>query len=297
MFVIILSLSLTSHISSDRWFRQTKYTSFQRQLNIYGFVRISAGVDKNAYFNENFLRGHQKLTTQIKRVAIKGTGNRITVSSSSEPDFYKLPFAVDCSTASEISSVSMVPILVHDTSRHRSMAMDQRNIDEYFRLSRTNTGYGSLFFPSAPHSSTGYPTAQDLPQYRGLPWSSMTTPSAPSFPRIVEGLPALHDEAVSISDMIQSLTRNVTRNDSRLPMLPLTWTPPTFGMYVNSSGSIETSLHHRSLVDELNRQRIDVAQNVYDGHILYNDMLHVSTPNPAHISSIHQYQYQNGEGR
>jgi len=35
-------------------FQQTKLASFRRQLNLYGFLRISQGPDKGGYYNELF---------------------------------------------------------------------------------------------------------------------------------------------------------------------------------------------------------------------------------------------------
>jgi HSF-type DNA-binding len=70
------------------WFRHSHYTSFQRQLNVYGFERITIGSDKNAYYHKNFLRGQYDLALLIKRCAIKGTVCRHRATPETEPDFY-----------------------------------------------------------------------------------------------------------------------------------------------------------------------------------------------------------------
>lgn len=46
-------------------FNQGKVTSFFRQLNLYGFVRITQGRDKGAYYHERFLRGKRSLAKMI----------------------------------------------------------------------------------------------------------------------------------------------------------------------------------------------------------------------------------------
>jgi len=40
----------------SHFFNQTKYASFQRQLNLYGFSRLTHGPDKGAYYHNCFVR-------------------------------------------------------------------------------------------------------------------------------------------------------------------------------------------------------------------------------------------------
>jgi len=65
-----------------RFFKQTKYKSFQRQLNLYGFIRVDTGPNKAGYRHPNFVKGRKDLLATINRMKIKGNGRSRTGSNS-----------------------------------------------------------------------------------------------------------------------------------------------------------------------------------------------------------------------
>jgi hypothetical protein len=48
-------------------FKQSKYKSFQRQLNFYGFKRVTSGPDEGCYGHPAFVGGNEELCRTIKR--------------------------------------------------------------------------------------------------------------------------------------------------------------------------------------------------------------------------------------
>jgi hypothetical protein len=94
-----------------RFFQQKKYASFQRQLNLYGFNRITKGPDRGSYYHELFLRGKKFLCRGINRIKIKGTGARMASNPDTEPDFYSMPASgtsVPASPVTDTNSMSMM---------------------------------------------------------------------------------------------------------------------------------------------------------------------------------------------
>jgi len=75
-----------------KFFRQSKMTSFQRQLNLYGFRRITKGPDARSYYHEMFLRGRPELATAMQRLKVKGNGVKGAANPNDEPNFYLMPF-------------------------------------------------------------------------------------------------------------------------------------------------------------------------------------------------------------
>jgi len=74
-----------------KYFKQTKFASFQRQLNLYGFSRLTAGLDRGGYYHELFLCGKPFLAHRIHRMRVKGTRVRMASSPDREPNFYAMP--------------------------------------------------------------------------------------------------------------------------------------------------------------------------------------------------------------
>lgn len=89
-FLVHKPQEFVSHVMPT-YFRQTKLTSFQRQLNLYGFCRLTRGSDNRGYYHELFLRGKPFLCKQMVRTKVKGTKFKAASSPDAEPDFYRMP--------------------------------------------------------------------------------------------------------------------------------------------------------------------------------------------------------------
>lgn len=50
-----------------RFFKQSKFMSFTRQLNLWGFKRITKGTESGSYYHELFLRGRPRLCMKMRR--------------------------------------------------------------------------------------------------------------------------------------------------------------------------------------------------------------------------------------
>jgi hypothetical protein len=96
------------------YFKLSKIASFQRQLNLYGFQRITRGPDKGGYYHELFLRNRAFLSHRIQRVKVKGTGVRARSNPEQEPDLWSMAWmtravpTVPGSTSSVVSMDSQV---------------------------------------------------------------------------------------------------------------------------------------------------------------------------------------------
>lgn len=91
-FIVRKSKDFVSQVL-PKIFKQSKLTSFQRQLNLYGFRRITRkGPDCGGYYHELFLRGRAFLCHKMIRTKIKGTGFKAPSSPESDPHFYDMEF-------------------------------------------------------------------------------------------------------------------------------------------------------------------------------------------------------------
>ena len=77
----------------SRFFRQKNYSSFRRQLNLWGFKRINKGPDQGAYYHELFLRGKPYLCRSIVRSMsrMKAGGSVDSEEEVEPPEFHNMP--------------------------------------------------------------------------------------------------------------------------------------------------------------------------------------------------------------
>lgn len=113
-FIVRKPKEFSEHIMHT-YFRQTKITSFQRQLNLYGFRRLTQGPDAGAYYHEMFLRGRMQLAARMTRQKVKGIGHKQPSHRESEPNLYALPHLPEDSPSEE---ATIPPSKEDNTSGH-----------------------------------------------------------------------------------------------------------------------------------------------------------------------------------
>jgi HSF-type DNA-binding len=75
---------------------QNRWSSFLRQLNLYGFSRVAKGTDFGAYYHELMIGGRQDLCQFMRRVGTpKGLDRRtFKLAEGDDPDFYAMPLVM-----------------------------------------------------------------------------------------------------------------------------------------------------------------------------------------------------------
>ena len=91
-----------------KYFRHCKLTSFQRQLNLYGFNHITKGNNAGAYLHHMFLRGRPDLLESIKRTGRKGNNSAAATAAAMAPP------------PPQNTSPMGVPVYVSPSSRQQS---------------------------------------------------------------------------------------------------------------------------------------------------------------------------------
>lgn len=177
------------------YFKQTKIASFQRQLNLYGFSRLTGGLDKGGYYHELLLRSNRSLAYDIHRIRIKGTGVRLPTDPDSEPNLYTLPPAVKANAmpgnASMHSSSRLSPplpprldISPTDTASSALVDMNCRDTDW------PTSGYSRVIAQAKYQQEQGQ-VENDVAFFEGLPFHYLDLSAfvVPNFMQ-TQGLPS-----------------------------------------------------------------------------------------------------------
>lgn len=92
-FVITIKDLFANNILPLYFHGQKQYSSFHRQLNSYGFLRITkiGSVDRHSFYHERFLRGRPQLAYHLPRTRQIPNTVRVSLDKNSEPDFAQYP--------------------------------------------------------------------------------------------------------------------------------------------------------------------------------------------------------------
>ena len=213
------------------YFRQSKFPSFQRQLNLYEFSRITQGKDRNAYYHDRFLRGMPDLSERMNRCKVKGTRVRHAPQPELEPDFYSYPpLSVKKSVTSSSTKKNNkkrprrsggLPKSSYATNRTGYFV--QKSMSKGLKISKSltfgNNKSALVTPPDTPHE-------QEDPQ-AFLAQSLLLEPNgiAPEEPiGLTSAPPATRDDILAILDDAQALgqdplTREEAVNDTSWPSL------------------------------------------------------------------------------
>lgn len=127
-----------------KYFKNCKISSFYRQVNLYGFVRLSAGLDTGAYYHENFLRGKAFLTKHILRTKVKGTKYRSANAPQDEPKFYSMTSAT---STSEVVLIRPKVCLAQMSSQAQFVPNNESN---FYSMTSASSTPEHAFTPPTP---------------------------------------------------------------------------------------------------------------------------------------------------
>jgi len=125
-----------------RYFKLSKLASFQRQLNLYGFQRLTRGQDRGGYYHELFLKDREFLAHSISRIKVKGTGVRARSNPDQEPDFWgSLPWVMADSESSMAAMEEERDILFSFGNKpfHVLDACDEKEVSTVYSLPQAPT--------------------------------------------------------------------------------------------------------------------------------------------------------------
>jgi len=165
----VLKPKVFSEVVSPKYFsHQSKYASFMRQVNGWGFKRITTGPERNSYFHKLFVRDDPELMWAMSRrgsSSSKNSGGKD--EADKEPNFYEIT-GLTKSTASRESCAnisSRIPCQLHPIIATGDGGYGHHYGHGHFYDSNYKLPHGGAIIPhhhASPHSVSIEPQRYDM---------------------------------------------------------------------------------------------------------------------------------------
>jgi hypothetical protein len=149
-----------------KYFSTTRMSSFQRQLNLYGFRRITDGQDKGGYFHEHFLRGRKKLCKKIHRKKTMLRSPPETSEREASEEILDSPLAA-------ASTSGLNPAFLAELSQQNLLQQQQQFLAS---MQRFPQGAANMTLPTSNNALLGVGNAFGNFLFPGLGASTQTGP-------------------------------------------------------------------------------------------------------------------------
>lgn len=238
-----------------KYFRHSKYSSFLRQVNGWGFCRVSDGPDLDSYYHEQFLRGLPQICLKMTRV-----GKRLVRPSTGckSPNFYKISEKFPLPEYSE-TLISELSCELQD-NKNCEVVQDYED-DGFVSPSDEQTSFSQFVADSTDHE----------PEHVGGPKDALESPGKSSQGSSVEaqGLPSNFMRSYLSRGGAQLLDPNYG-NTATSPSIPIANLPiihrpsndstPSASVPSDSS-QVQSNSNINNLLGEIEGLRTQVIQN------------------------------------
>lgn len=251
-----------------RFFKQTKFRSFTRQLNLWGFTRLEkTGPDSRTWRHDHFVRGSVDKLTLIERTEVKGTSSKgcSRVPKTSKPK--KQPSSANKTkqtaagrAKSPASQSSLLDAFRWRRQNNGVMAIPTKVVNTLLPNTSAAVSPGPNPKPTMPNTTPVFqshpqPQTTSLGQLTGQNWFGSSNNSDNTYQHLI------HRAGISTSNQVRQNVQYEGRTSNNEDMLHLL-------SGLNNTAMISQQLVQRTGIDTANRMQQNVQ---YQGQPSNND--------------------------
>lgn len=149
----IEDVTLFSTLVLPKYFRTNKFSSFQRNLNLYGFTKLRRGPDADMYAHPSFLRGCPEMLSELKKCK-SATAATAAIQNNIQVQISRKKSSLANDVTSSKGPVQPVPLVEGFT---RAVSPSSGSDEDSF--SRLNSIARHCYGPkSHPHTTPTFPS-------------------------------------------------------------------------------------------------------------------------------------------